>query len=250
MNGLLLTLILGVFIIVGAVIVFLTKNNDKFVEFSISLAFGVMVTLVFTHILPEAIEIVSIGDGWQNILVIICGAVLGYLGLTFLDRFIPDHHDDLDTHEDDNDNLKHIGLVSSIALVIHNIVEGMAIYTLYISDTTSGLMASIGVGLHNIPLGMVIASTFYKSNNSKKRTSFIILGIALSTFIGGLIMYLFELGSVMELVEAISLTITLGMLIYISVRELLPKIIHSRYKKTTIVGIVLGISLLLITLLF
>jgi len=250
MNGLLLTLVLGIFIVVGAIIVFLTKNNDKFVEFSISLAFGVMITLVFTHILPEAIEVVSIGEVWQNILVIIGGAILGYLGLTFLDRFIPDHHDDLSTDDDDNDNLKHIGLVSSIALVIHNIVEGMAIYTLYMADTTSGLIASIGVGLHNIPLGMVIASTFYKANNSKKRTSFIISVIALSTFIGGLIMHLFELGSIMETVEAISLTITLGMLIYISIRELLPKMIHCKDKKITIVGVVLGISLLLVTLLF
>lgn len=250
MNGLLLTLILGVFIIAGALIVFLTKNNDKFVDFSISLAFGVMVTLVLTHILPEAIEVVNIGEVWQSVLIIISGALVGYLGLTFLDRFIPDHHDDLDTDEDDNDNLKHIGLVSSIALVIHNIVEGMAIYTLYMSDATSGLMASIGVGLHNIPLGMVIASTFYKSNNSKKKTSFIILIIALSTFVGGLIMYLFELGSIMELVEAISLTVTLGMLIYISFRELLPKMIHSKDKKIVVTGIVLGVSLLLITLLF
>ena len=63
-------------------------------------------------------------------------------------------------------------------------------------------------------------------------------------------MHLFELGSIMETVEAISLTITLGMLIYISIRELLPKMIHCKDKKITIVGVVLGISLLLVTLLF
>ena len=250
MNGLLLTLLLGLFIIVGAIIVFITKNNDKFIEFSISLAFGVMVTLIFIDIIPEVFEVIDLGGTWKNLLAILGGGLLGFLLLTLLDRFIPDHDDDHTTHKDDDRNLKHIGLVSSIALIIHNIVEGMAIYSLFISDSTAGVMASIGVGLHNIPLGMVIASTFYQGNKSIKKTFLIIIGIALSTFIGGLVIYLFNVDSIMEIIEGISLTVTLGMLIYISIRELLPKIIHSEYKKITISGIVLGVGLLLITLLF
>ena len=250
MNGLLLTLLLGLFIIVGAIIVFITKNNEKFIEFSISLAFGVMVTLIFIDIIPETIEVVNLGETWRSLLAIVGGSTFGFVLLTILDRFIPDHHDDPTTHEDDDKNLKHIGLVSSIALIIHNIVEGMAIYSLFISDTTAGIMASIGVGLHNIPLGMVITSTFYQGNKSKKKTTLIIIGIALSTFIGGLIIHSFNIDSIMEIIEGVSLTITLGMLIYISIRELLPKIIHSEYKKISISGVVLGIVLLLITLLF
>ena len=54
--GLLLTLLLGIFIIIGAIIVFITKNNDKFIEFSISLACGVILMLITTHLLPEAYE--------------------------------------------------------------------------------------------------------------------------------------------------------------------------------------------------
>lgn len=246
--GLLLTLILGIFIILGAVIVFLTKNNDKFVQFSISLAFGVMSMLIFLDLIPEAYEVIDSGSTIYNILYILIGALIGFTLLKILDYFIPDHHDDPDTHEDDDKNLKHIGLVSSIALVIHNIVEGMAIYLLVASDLKAGLMACIGVGFHNIPLGMVIASTFYKSNNSKKNTILIILGISLSTFIGGLLIHLFNLSSMMELLESISLTLTIGMLTYILIMELLPKIIHSKDKKITFSGIVLGILLLTLTL--
>lgn len=250
MNGLLLTLLLGLFIIVGALIVFLTKNNEKFIEFSISLAFGVMVTLILIDILPEVMEVVDLGSSWKNVITILGGATLGFLLLTLLDKFIPDHDDDHTTHEDDDKNLKHIGLVSSIALIIHNIVEGMAIYTLYQNDPTAGIMASIGVGLHNIPLGMVIASTFYQANKSKKKTTLIIIGIALSTFVGGMIIHSFDIDSVMEIIEAVSLTLTLGMLIFISMRELLPKVIHSEYKKITYFGVILGVALLLITLFF
>lgn len=246
--GLLLTLILGIFIIIGAVIVFLFKNNEKFTLFSISLAFGVMAMLIIIDLLPEAFEVIDSGSAVYNILYILIGASIGFLVLKVLDHFIPDHDDDPNTHKDDDKNLHHIGFVSSIALVIHNIVEGMAIYLLVTSDLKAGLMACIGVGLHNIPLGMVIASTFYKSNKSIKKTMLIILGISLSTFVGGLAIYLFNLSSVMELLEGVTITLTIGMLVYILVMELLPKVIHSDDKKITISGIVLGILLLLATL--
>ena len=250
MQGLLLTLVLGLFIIVGAIIVFFTKNNEKFIQFSISLAFGVMISLIFIDILPEAIEIVDFDNTILNYIFIIGGIIVGFVGLTLLYKLIPDHDDDYSTHRDDSKNLKHIGLVSSIALVIHNIVEGMAIYSLFMNDTRSGIMASIGVGLHNIPLGMVITSTFYQANKSKEKTMLIILGISLSTFIGGVIMYLFNIHNVVEIIEMVSLTVTLGMLSYILICELLPKIIHTEYKNITRLGVVLGILLLVVTLLF
>jgi len=246
--GLLFTLVLGIFIIIGAVIVFLTKNNDKFVQFSISLAFGVMAMLVVLDLLPEAYEVIDSGNVIYNIIYILIGATIGFLLLKILDHFIPDHDDDHNTTEDDDKNLKHIGLVSSIALVIHNIVEGMAIYLLVTSDFKAGLMASIGIGLHNIPLGMVIASTFYKSNHNKKKTVLIILGISLSTFVGGLFIHLFDLSYMLDLLESISLTLTIGMLTYILIMELLPKIIHSKDKNITVCGIIIGFLLLISTL--
>lgn len=244
--GLLLTLVLGLFIIIGAVIVFLFKNNEKFIMFSISLAFGVMTMLIIVDLLPEAFEIVDTGNTGYNFIYILVGAAIGFMLLKILDHFIPDHDDDPDTHEDDDKNLKHIGFVSSFALVIHNIVEGMAIYLLVSSDLKAGLMTCIGVGLHNIPLGMVIASAFYKANKNIKKTLIIILGISLSTFIGGLFIHLFNINSIMEVLESVSITLTIGMLLYILVMELLPKIIHTDDKKVTICGVCLGILLLIV----
>lgn len=246
--GLLLTLLLGLFIILGAVIVFLTKNNDRFIQFSISLAFGVIAMLIITDLIPEAYEIIGSGNLIYDTLYIIIGASIGFVLLKILDYFVPDHEDDLNTTNDDDKNLKHIGMVASIALVIHNIVEGMAIYLLVSSDIKAGLMACVGVGLHNIPLGMVITSAFYKSNNSKKNTILIITGISLSTFIGGVLISCLPFTDIIELIEGISLTLTLGMLLYILLIELLPKIVHTKEKKITGLGILLGILLLMITL--
>lgn len=248
MEGLIATLFLGIFIIIGAIIALLAKNSEKFITFSIAIAFGVMATLIVIDLIPEALESLEFSNPLYTYLIIFSGSIIGFGLLKILDHFIPDHDDDLTTEEDDDKNLTHIGLVSSIALVIHNIVEGMAVYLLITSNFKAGLMAIIGVGLHNIPLGMIITSTFYQGNKSLKKTMLIILGISLSTFIGGLLMCIPAFENILETIEVVSLTLTIGMLLYIVIMELLPKIIHSKYPKITWLGIFSGVGLLLLTL--
>lgn len=241
--GLFITLVLGLFIVIGAIITFASKNNNKFVHFSISLAFSVMVMLMIVDLIPEVKEIFT--EEFNNVLGIIFalgGIVIGIILLKILDIFIPDH----DGHE--KEELKHIGLISSIALVLHNIIEGMAVYTTVNNSLKSGILISIGVGLHNIPLGMVITSTFYKANNDKKKTWLIIALVSLSTFLGGLIMMTLSGVLTSEIVLGVLLSITLGMLVYITVFELLPRMIEMKDKKMSIAGILLGILLIVITL--
>jgi ZIP family zinc transporter len=240
--GLIITLVLGIFIVIGAVITFASKNNNKFVNFSISLAFSVMIMLMLIDLLPEVKEHFFIdGTLFQKIISIVA-IVVGIVILKILDFFIPEH----DGHE--KKELNHIGLISSIALVLHNVIEGMAVYTTVSNSLSSGLLMCLGIGLHNIPLGMVITSTFYKATNDSKKTWMLITGLSLSTFVGGLIaMFLSGVFS-NPLVFGILLCITLGMLIYISIFELLPKIKEMENKKIAAVGIITGVVLILITM--
>ena len=241
--GLLFTLGLGLFIIIGAVITFVSKNNNKFVSFSISLAFSVMIMLMFVDLIPEIKEIFITEFGsLLGIIFALLGVVFGIVILKILDIFIPDHEGS------DKEELKHIGLISSIALVLHNVIEGMVIYTSVNNSIESGLLLCIGIGLHNIPLGMVITSTLYKSNNNIKKTLMLVSLVSLSTFLGGLIMMILSGVLVNELILGILLSITLGMLIYISIFELLPKMLESKNKKGIISGILIGIILISITM--
>ncbi len=248
MIGLIITLGLGLFIVLGAGIVFLSKNNQKFIDFTLSLAFTVMLILLVTDLFPEAYELVGSIVPWNEGIFYIIGSVIGgFLVLLLLDQWIPDHEDEPDTKKEVSDNLVHIGLVSSIALVLHNVIEGMAIYMVTQNNIQAGIMASVGVGLHNIPLGMVIASTFYQSNKNRKKTMGAITAISLSTFIGGFIVYCLNV-EIPVIVEAMTLALTSGMLIYIMLMELLPKMIHTKNKKEIVYGFILGFLLLLVTL--
>ncbi len=243
MFGLWMTLVLGLFILIGAGIVFLTKNNEKFITFSLSLALGVIVMIILTDLIPETIEIFD--EKWYLLLAVVA---CGFLLFRVFDLFIPDHEDDGHSKKEHQDNLIHIGLVSSVALIFHNIIEGMAMYSTFQSSLSLGLMVSIGVGLHNIPLGMVIASAFYQKNQKKSKTLFIVLLLSLSTFIGGLLLFLLGEKILDGLFLGILLALTLGMLLYLCTMELLPRILHSKYRKLSIIGVLVGVLLLSITL--
>lgn len=245
--GLWLTFLLGIFIILGAVVVFYLKNSEKFITFSVALATGVIMMLIITELIPEVLEHSPFTGIFKYIVIIICVA-FGFTLLLVLDKFIPDHEDDEATTKDDQKNLEHIGLVSSIALVVHNVVEGMAIALLASKDLMAAFTASIGVGLHNIPLGMIIASSFYQQNKSKKKTLFVVGAVSLSTFLGGLIISFLPVRNYIEMVEAISLALTIGMLLFILILELIPKTLKSKDKKVSGYGFAIGVILMVIAL--
>lgn len=239
-----LTLVVGLFILLGTGFAFIFKNDKKFIDCSTSLGFGVMISLILFELIPEVIEIFSNN---QNIVCTIALTIIfvaiGILILKILDLFIPDHD-----NKSTSNKLYHIALITSISLIIHNILEGMAVYSTLVNSIKMGMFVCLGVGVHNIVLGMVITSFFYKFNNNKQKTLLIMLLVSLSTFLGGILSLV--IGTTSELIEGIILAITLGMLIYITIFELLPHIIQSKNKKNSIIGITLGIIILIISLLF
>ncbi len=241
--GLLITLVLGLFILVGAIIVFISKNNNKFINFSISLAFSVITMLIVTDLIPELFEIFEEDNNlFTTILIIVISIFMGFVILKMLDKYVPDHDDE------GEENLEHIGVVAAIALVLHNIIEGMAIYTVAEESIRSGLLLAIGIGLHNIPMGMIITSTIYKASKSIKKTLSLVVLTALSTFFGGLAMAILGANSINEFTTGILIGVTLGMLLYIAFSELLPKIIKIKNKKIVLSGIITGIILILIAM--
>ena len=246
---LVITLLVGLFTVVGSLLVILSKNNKKFIEFSICLAFGVMVALGILELLPESYELITghINKPYNIVMLLIC-IIIGISTLKTLDEFIPDHSHDHKHDKEHKLNLFHIGVISSIALILHNIIEGITLYSTLVMSLNSGIMMSLAIGIHNIPLGMIIASTFYKKTNSKIKTTLISIVISLSTFVGALLAYLCSGYVMSELFEGILLGITLGMIIHITCFELLAQIKEIKNKKFSFGITILGIIIMLISL--
>ena len=243
--ALIITLIVGLFTFLGSLIIIFIKNNKKIVDFSISIGFGVLFALIILELIPETLELIQtkfmvVGS---IIAVIVLGA-LGILILKMLDKFVPNHD------SDNKNNLIHIGVMTSIALIIHNLLEGMAIYTSLSSSLKFGTILGIGVALHNIPLGMSITSLFYNNGKNNKKAILMSLLVSLSTFIGGLITFIFAGAILNEFYRGIILSITLGMLIYIVLFELLPHMVENKNKNNVVLGMLIGITLLILSTFF
>ena len=238
----LFTLMVGLFTFIGSIIIFIIKNNKKVVDFSITIGFGVLFALIVLELIPETLELLQTKiQVTQSIVLVLLLVSFGIGILKVLDKFIPDHA------TSNNKNLVHIGIMTSVALIIHNILEGMAVYTSFNTSVKFGLLLSVGVALHNIPLGMSITSMFYKNGKDNKRALIMSLIVSLSTFIGGLIAWIFSGFMFEDFSKGLILSITLGMLVYIVLFELLEHVLEIKNKKITITGILLGFSLLIIS---
>ena len=238
--GLLVTFILGLFIVIGVLVIKLFKRTKTIELLSIAIALGTMISLVLFELIPEIFETFQ-GSLYLPITFTIFGVII----LKLLDNFIPEHDDEHSlSHNCSEENLIHIGIVSSVAIILHNIIEGMAVYNMTLESFKLGFLVSLGVGLHNIPMGMIIYSTL--KNEDKKKRIILLSLVTLSTFFGGIIMLLIS-SLLNNFVIGILICITLGMLIYIIIFELLPHLAHSKDKILSFIGIVIGIIIILIS---
>ena len=234
--GLTLTIIAGLFFLIGIIILRNCKNQNKLSLFTIAMAFIVMLGLLFLHLLPELIET---KNAW-----LIIPTIIGFFLLIILDIFIPHHHHDHSDEDcdknDHKEHLNHIGIITIIALGIHNIIEGISLYNLAINDIKSGFLMMISISLHNIPLGFQIGNTIdYKKNK------LLVTFLCFTSLLGALIMILF--GGLNKLLINILLALTFGMLTYILIFELFNEIKNNMKKKETIYGIIIGLIILIIT---
>ena len=239
MNSLLVTLLAGVFILIGIILGYCLKKKDKFIDISIGLAFSVMVILAFSHILPECYEALD-----KNILRVLIYMLIGFMLLRLFDHLVPhhEHEEHSHKHECHTEHLEHVGILTTVAIVIHNIIEGMTLYITSSNDFKSGILLAIAIGLHNIPLGIMISSTL----KGKKQIIINSIILALSTFVGGLIIF-FITSNINEMIVGCLLAITVGMISYIIKDELLPSIIKGNNKKYNVLGMIIGIVILIIS---
>lgn len=237
-----LTLALGLFFVIGAAVVKYYKNSEFIEHVSIAVALGAMIGIGIFDIIPEVMEITP---GTQYYLPII-GAIIGFILLTVFDKFIPEHEDEADDDYSD-ENMEHIGIISSVAIILHNVIEGMAVYSLAVTSFRQGFFLMLGIGLHNIPMGMFLYSTL-RSQAKSKRISYIAMA-SLSTFLGGIIM-MFINPYITEAFNCILYGIALGMILFIVIMELLPFVRKNQNRTISIAGAVSGLFIVLISTLF
>ena len=173
----------------------------------------------------------------KNKLLMILFMIIGIAILKVLDLFIPDH----DHHKKDNAHIEHIGIISTLALFLHNTIEGTAIYTASLNNLKVGLFMALGVSFHNIPLGIQTSSLVHKRNSRLELLTI----LALSSVVGALFISVFDI-TISDLVTKALICISFGMLMYIALFELLCEVKENIKKKELIYGLLFGIIFIVV----
>mmetsp|Transcript_28020 Transcript_28020/g.58157 ORF Transcript_28020/g.58157 Transcript_28020/m.58157 type:complete len:397 (-) Transcript_28020:180-1370(-) len=125
-------------------------------------------------------------------------------------------------HHDDRKQLSRMGLNTALAIAIHNFPEGLATFVAALDDPSVGVVLGIAIGIHNIPEGLCVAlPTYYATGNRCKAFMWGCLSGA-SEPIAALLGWLVLANSMSDNVYAILFGLVSGMMVIISLKELIP----------------------------
>ena len=272
MNGtltaLLLTLIAGSATgIGGALVLFKKKLSSNTLAASLGLSAGVMVFISLAEMFPEAQkEIASLGsikygEAWTLL------AFFAGMGIIMLiDFLVPEYEnpheatelsldaDSLTGQDSNRKSLHRLGIMSAMAIAIHNFPEGIATFIGALNDPQMGAGITFAIAIHNIPEGIAVAIPIYYATKSKGKALLYATLSGFSELIGALICIAVTAIFGVELsaggpVFPLILAAVSGIMIYISLDELLPTAEKYGKHHIAIAGVISGMAIMGISLL-
>ena len=130
----------------GILGVIIKKNSNKFLSFILSLASGLMMSVISFELIPESMKINSICG-------VIIGILLGIITMIICDIGIQKKFSNKQNKYIEKNELLKTGIIVSVGLAIHNIPEGLAIGSGFEASMVLGLGLAITICLHDIPEG-------------------------------------------------------------------------------------------------
>ncbi len=241
-----LTILAGISTVLGVVVINKKNITDDFLSKSLGFSAGVMLYVSLIEIFQKGNQNISIYKGDKNgYLFTMIIFLLGIVFMMIIDKFIPH-----DVEVDKENNLLRLGIISALAVSIHNIPEGLATFASALYDKQLGLSISFAIAVHNIPEGIIIAIPIYTATKSKKQAFIATLLSGLSEPLGALIGFILFKDFFSNFIFGVIFAFVSGIMVYISINELIPCALKYGEKKKvtlsfTIGMLVMGISLYL-----
>ena len=268
--ALLLSLLAGLSTTIGSLISFFMKNpNPKFLSFIMGFSAGVMILISFLELLQESII--------TNVLFL--GLLFFFLGMLIMFgidmlishqyefedsiEFLVNKNGETQPHlhyghrhrkrhrhrgERRTRNMAKTSIFIIFGVFIHNFPEGMATFIGTLTEVNLGILLTIAIALHNIPEGIAVAVPIYAYTLNKKKAfkwSFI---SGMSEPLGAIITWIILFPFINETVLSAMLGVVGGIMIYISLDELLPVSRSLAKEHYSILGIITGMFIMAVSL--
>lgn len=256
----LVTLAAGLSTGIGAAMAFFTRTTSKtFLSVSLGFSAGVMIYVSFVEIFPKAFEALA-RDHPENIAMWFTTIAFftGIMIILIIDRFIPSYENPHDPKkiEDigeppptEESKLMRMGLFTALAIAIHNFPEGIATFTSYLTDPFLGISIAIAIGLHNIPEGIAVSVPIYHATKNRKKSFWLGLSSGLAEPVGAIIGFLILRELLTDSMFGFLFAAVAGIMVFISLDELLPTAKEYEFGHNAIYGMVAGMGLMALSLL-
>lgn len=275
MNGiasaLLMTLIAGAATgIGGALVLFKKKLSSNFLAGALGLSAGVMIFISLAELFPEAqAEIMATGSVAHGEALVLIAFFVGMGIITLIDFLIPEYENpheasglslgdktaavDILQNSGSEEAMKRLGILSALAIAIHNFPEGIATFIGALNDPQMGTGITFAIAIHNIPEGIAVAIPIYYATKSKGKALLYATLSGVSEVIGALLCLAVTAIFGIEItgggpVFPLILAAVAGIMIYISLDELLPTAEKYGKHHVAIAGVVGGMAIMGISL--
>lgn len=252
----LLTIFAGLSTGIGGLIALIAKRtNTNFLSFSLGLSAGVMIYVSFMELLPQSLASLNKVFGEKSGMLYMILAFFGGIALiALIDFLVPKASNPHEMHgveEMDhkrNKGLKQTGIVTAITIAIHNFPEGIATFMSALTSLEVAIPITAAIAIHNIPEGIAVAVPIYHSTGSKLKAFWLSLLSGLAEPLGALIAFIFLLPFWSLTLNAVVFASVAGIMVYISLDELLPSAEKYGKHHLSIIGLVVGMAIMAISL--
>ena len=249
-----LTVMAGLATGVGSVIALFAKTtNTKFLAGSLGFSAGVMIYVSMIEIFQKSRTYISaVAGDKMGYYLAVASFFAGIIFIGLIDYFVPSTEGDIgNLSEKDNRSiaLKRMGFMTALAIGIHNFPEGLATFTSSLKDPHLGIAIAAAIAIHNIPEGIATSVPIYYSSGSRKKAFLVSFFSGITEPLGAIIGYLILRPFFNDAVFGVLFGVIAGIMIFISIEELLPMAREYEKSKVTIIGTILGMAIIAVSLL-
>jgi ZIP family zinc transporter len=256
-----LTLFAGLSTGLGSAIAFFSRGFSKrFLSAALGFSAGVMIYVSLIEIFQKAnaslIHVFGERLGaWFAVLAFFGGILL----MAVIDKLIPECENPHEIHHLEDracqeggkcaTSLHRTGIFVALAIAIHNFPEGLATFMSALGDVKLGIMIAVAIAVHNIPEGISVAVPIYYATGDKKKAFIYSFLSGLAEPLGAIIGYVLLRPFFNEVTLGIIFASVAGIMVFISIDELIPSAEEYGEHHYCIYGFLGGMAVMALSLL-
>ena len=256
-----MTLAAGLSTGIGGLITYFSKKpNARFLSISLGFSAGVMIYVSMVELFFTSKESLITSLGGVGYAVAVAAFFGGMLLIAVIDRLVPDYENphemtymDADNNPEqataDSGRMMRMGVITALAITIHNFPEGMATFVSALQGESLALPITMAIAIHNIPEGIAVAVPIYYATQSKRKALLYSLLSGLSEPLGAIIGYLLLRPFLNDTIMGVIFGAVAGIMVYISFDELLPSAEDYGEHHQAMLGVICGMAVMAISLL-